>query len=629
MSSCIFRVGRRWAVSMVALSLVAWLGSASDSPADNPRSDDARKESVQRVTEDLRFLSADDLRGRLPGTPEMEVAAQYLVDQLQAAGYQPPMPDGTFLQPFPVAGRVSSLVKETCVLELTHEQGETIRLQLDDDYRPQITARGFSLAGELVFVGYGIDAEEEHNYNDYRNIDVQGKIVVLLRMEPQQGDARSVFDGAENSRYAGIAVKVAAARRAGAAGVIFVNDSVTAPTAEKDELAAYDQFGASVSRMPFVHVKRSVIDELLASSPLIRFDGSKLTSLAAVERVIDETLEPQSAPLTGWQVSMTAEVRRDDIQAFNVIAVLEGEGPLADETIVIGAHYDHIGMGAFGSRSGGRREIHNGADDNASGSCCVVELARRFASRDKKPARRLVFICFSAEEMGLLGARHYVNEPLIPLDKTICMVNFDMIGMMGDDRRVTVFSAETAEEFSGILDRANEAHGLNLNKPRGGNGASDHAMFLQKDIPVMFFHTGLTPTYHTPEDDFDTINIPGMMEIIDVAEKTVDGLLELKERPKRVSASRGTAPRVTLGAVLASLEDGGVAIEEIAEGSIAAKAGLQVGDVILEVADEKVAVRRDVNRQVIANAGKKVNFVIRRGEAQLTLEIELVPPKNE
>ncbi|HMP80418.1 MAG TPA: M28 family peptidase, partial [Pirellulaceae bacterium] len=591
----------------------AWLLAVS-AIADNPPRDDARQASLQRVTDDLRFLSSDDLRGRLPGTVEMDIAAEYLTDQLKAAGYAPPMQDGSFLQPFTVGGRVSTLVKETCVLQLTNPQGDVVTLTLDDDYKPQAATRGFETSGELVFVGYGIDAEEEHNYNDYRNIDVENKIVVFLRMEPQQNDEQSVFDGRENSRYAGIALKVATARRAGAAGVIFVNDGITAPTAEKDELAAYDQFGASVSRMPFVQVKRSVLDNVLAQSPIIRFDGSKLTSLAEIEKVIDDTLEPHSTPLAGWQARMVAEVKRDDIKAFNVIAVLEGEGPLAEETIVIGGHYDHIGMGAFGSRSGGRREIHNGADDNASGTCGVIELARRFAARETRPARRLVFICFSAEEMGLLGARHYVNEPLIPLEKTICMINFDMIGMLGDDRGLTIFSVETAEEFSPILDKANESIQLSLRRPRGGNGASDHAMFLQKDIPVMFFHTGLTPTYHTPEDDFETINIPGMMEIIDLAEKTVDGLLALPTAPKRVSASRGTtAPRVTLGTVLATEEGKGVVVEEVAADSLAAKHGILVGDVILEVAGEKINVRRDVNRQVIANAGKKVNFVIRRG----------------
>ena len=313
-------------------------------------------------------------------------------------------------------------------------------------------------------------------------------------------------------------------------------------------------------------------------------------------------------------------------ETSNIVGIIEGEGPHADETIVIGGHYDHLGMGGGGSRSP-KREVHNGADDNATGTAAVIELARRYAARDKKPARRLVFVCFSAEEMGLLGAYHYTKEPLFPLNGTAAMVNFDMIGWLRNDK-VTVYNATSAPEFDTLLDRANAEQGLDIAKS-SGFGGSDHLPFFQKQIPVMFIHTGLTSTYHTPEDDFETIDCEGAVKVIDYSEKVVDELLSLAKKPTFQSNVQRRRTRVRLGVSLDEDVENGVMITRILEGSIAEKAGFEPGDIITAVGPNATDKRREVNKEIRSNNGKSVMIKFRRGEQQLEKMVELKNPDDE
>ncbi len=580
-------------------------------------SNTSRDAALERVTNGIKFLASDELAGRMPGTPGIEKAAKYIEDAYKEAGLKP-LDDGTYRQEF-IVKRGRELDREQVALNFTGPGSQKVELKLEEDFIPQLGRSSFDKETELVFVGYGIQADD-HNYDEYKDIDVTDKIVVLIRREPQQNDAESVFDGTEVSQHAYVATKVRSARDAGAAGIIMVNDSVTADTPEKDVLASPDEFGAAVARIPFFHVKRSTIDQLLKTSPIIKADGTKLDNLNDIEAAIDKSLEPLSQPLKGFQAKMSAGFKDKEIKTSNIVGVIEGEGPNADETIVIGGHYDHLGMGGFGSRAGGRREIHNGADDNATGTEAVVELARMYGKRGKAPGRRLVFICFSAEEMGLLGAYHYVQEPLFPLENTVAMVNFDMIGWLRDDK-LTVYNWNSCAEFSPVLDNANQEMKLELVKPDSSFAGSDHLPFYQKQIPVMFMHTGLTSTYHTPEDDFETLDCDGALKVIEFTEGVVDGIAALETKPQYVGQQR--TPRVRLGVSLNSDHEKGVEITRVSDDSIASKGGLKKGDVIMAVGDEKTKDRRAVNAAVRSNAGKKVKFKILRGEKEMTLEIEL------
>ena len=578
---------------------------------------------LKRVTYDIKYLASDELGGRKPGTEGIEKAAKYIEDIYKEIGLKP-LEDGSYRQKFEV--RLGMRVDNSATsLKLMNpdEDESTMELELGKDYMPQASRRGFELDSDLVFVGYGINAEEDYNYNDYRDVDVQGKTVVLIRREPQQEDENSVFDGSDVSRYSYIQTKARAAREAGAEAIIMVNDGVNASDDERDTLESSSRFRTT---LPFIQIKRKIFDDLLKQAPLRDSDGKKFKDLAAIEKHIDETLSPVSQPFGNWKAIAESIGKREMAETSNVVGIIEGEGPLADETIIIGGHYDHLGMGGSGSRSS-KREVHNGADDNATGTAAVIELARRYAAREAKPSRRLVFMCFTAEEMGLLGAYHYTSEPIFPLEKTAAMVNFDMIGWLRDDK-VTVFNANSAPEFDTLLDRANEGIDLDVNKS-SGFGGSDHLPFFQKEIPVMFIHTGLTSTYHTPEDDFETIDCKGALRVIDYSEQVVDELLTLENKPKFQTAQTRRRSRVRLGVSLDEDVENGVKITRILEDSIADKAGFEEGDIITAVGPKATDKRREVNREIRANTGKSVMIKIRRGEEQLEKMVELKQADEE
>jgi hypothetical protein len=340
----------------------------------------------------------------------------------------------------------------------------------------------------------------------------------------------------------------------------------------------------------------------------------KLKSIAAVEDLIDSNLEPISQPIANWSAEFKSDFQLKKVPTNNIIGIIEGEGPNADETIIIGAHYDHLGDGAYGSRAGGRREIHNGADDNATGTAAVIELARRINSRDKKPGRRLVFICFTAEEMGLLGAFHYVQNPIFPLEKTVTMVNFDMIGWLREGR-LTLYNGNTSPQFDPIFEAANE--GLDFELVKGAGGGSDQIPFNNKQIPNVFIHTGQNAVYHTPEDDFEAINCEGALKVIDFSERVVDGLAALEKPP-----AYGTPKRIRLGVMLEDDNDV-VTIEGVTSDSLAEKAGLLKGDVILDIDGAKITSRREVNRIVQRDRGKTIKLKLKRGDAEIQLNVEL------
>ncbi len=583
--------------------------------ADNPDNTDktSSERALKQVTSDIKYLSSDEMGGRQPGTPGIDMALKFIVEEYEKIGLEKPY-DGTYLQDMEV-GNEYVVNEDDAMLVLKGPQDKEIKLQLGEDYRQLVAREAYNLTGDLVFVGYGIKAADQ-NYDEVSPVDLEGKIVVMLRREPQQDDENSVFDGKEASSHSYIRTKVRRMRSANAAAILFVND--VSEEAQGDPLVDSGEFGTTTNRIPSLQVKRSVIDKVLAETPLVTADGKRLTTLAQAEKAIDENLEPLSQSMEGWSAQTKGEFTKKGVKTSNIVGVIEGEGPHADETIIIGAHYDHLGLGAYGSRAPGRKEVHNGADDNATGTAAVMELARRFAQRDKKPARRLVFICFTAEEMGLLGAQHYVEDPLYPLDKTVAMVNFDMIGWYreaGDG--LTVFNWNSCPEFGPVLDKANEGLNVKLNKPARGFAGSDHLPFFQKQIPVMFMHTGLTDTYHTPEDDFETLDCAGAVKVIDYTEQVVDGIANLPAAPVF-----GTPEPMQLGVTLND-DDDVVKIEAVSDGSIAQRSGLLAGDIIVAIDDEEITSRRQVTRTIRRDEGKTIKFKVKRDDAEVVLNVTL------
>ena len=608
---------------MLAL-LVVLVGSSTTRAEDQASS---LTPAGSRHKSDISFLAADAREGRSPGSAGIEAAAAYISGVFEGSGLKPaPGGDGYF-QPFTISGQ-AKLVKPGEVAFLGPES-KTITVEAAEFSPLAIGVGGRIETAPVVFAGYGItahDSKSKLDYDDYAGIDVKGKVVLILRREPQQDKDDSPFDGKKMTDFATFRHKVTNAFQHGAAGVLVVNDRAVVKDA-KDPLLGFSLAGNDKnSDLPIAMISRAAADKVLAAA------GK--SSLETLETGIDESLKPHSFLLADWNVRLKFEIERKGTETRNVVGVLEGAGPLANETVVVGAHYDHVGRGGLfsGSLSPLSREIHNGADDNASGTSMMLEMARRLVRRGDPLPRRVVFIAFSGEERGLLGSQHYVDQPLIPLSDTVMMINFDMVGRLNEKDELTVYGTGTSPGFDTLVDVLGKSEGFTIKKISDGLGPSDQQSFYLKDIPVLFAFTGTHSDYHRPSDDTHLINFAGMSRIADLCEVL---LLDLIRRPKkpefvRVASKRQNDPgRVAITAYLGSIPDynedvKGVKLNGVREGSPAEKGGLQKGDVIIKFAGKAVATIYDYTESLArCKPDETVEVVVQRDGKDVTLKVTL------
>ena len=284
--------------------------------------------------------------------------------------------------------------------------------------------------------------------------------------------------------------------------------------------------------IPVVSITRSLLDQLLNSCRACRVDPVGC-SIDSCETAINQTTTPHSFPLENVTVDLESRLTPSSRESSNVIGVLDGKGDLANETVVIGAHYDHVGMGRFGSLAPNTIAIHNGADDNASGTAVLLATAKHLVHRLREVPRhrRLVVIAFTGEEVGLLGSKFYVRHPRFPLESTVAMINMDMVGRLREDK-LTVYGTGSAKSFDALIESANVNLGFRLEKIQTGYGPSDQQPFVQLGIPVLFFFTGLHSDYHRPTDDFSKIDFGGMTRITDIVCECSFQLAVRLERPQ-------------------------------------------------------------------------------------------------
>jgi Peptidase family M28/PDZ domain/PA domain len=547
-----------------------------------------REPVVARLRADVTFLASDTCEGRGPGTAGIDKAADHIAAAFKAAGLKCGMPDGSYFQPFVIKGQ-PELGRDNAVA-LTVPAGPLPAPALGGEFQPLGVSASGVAEGPVVFVGYAASVPTAH-YDDFHGVDVAGKVVLMIRRLPRYGRTDQPFDDQTVQEAAALATKIGNAEQRKAAAVLLCNDA----SEPEDTLMdfAYSQYGETAG-IPTVQVKRSAADRLLR-------EGTG-QSLADVEKAIDADLKPRSAPLKGVTVKVTVTIERKPVNVKNIVAVLDGAGPLAGETVVLGAHYDHLGYGSADSLAPGQRAIHHGADDNASGTAALLELARRFAADPPVSRRRLVFIAFSAEEVGLFGSAHYAKQPPFPLADTVAMVNLDMVGRLTDDAatgksKLEIGGTGTAKEFDALLDRLNAKYGFALKKNTAGMGPSDHTSFYAKGVPVFFFFTGLHRQYHTPADTADLINFAGMVKVTDFVEELARHLATTPTRPTYVKGMTGSMSADTARMSVPRLgfmpgdygEDaGGVLIASVNKGGPAEKAGLQDNDLIVEVAGRPV-----------------------------------------
>ena len=583
---------------------------------------------IERVGKDIRYLASDELEGRGPGTAGLQKAADYMRSRFQELGVTGGTEDGGYYRPFQIPIDTKVAESET-QLVLRGPDSQEIVLQLGEEFQPLAAGGQGQVKADLVFAGYGISAPK-FKYDDYADANVAGKVVIVIRREPQQGDEESVFDGQKVTSHSFIRSKIQAAKKARAAAILMVNDPFTTKRDKQDVLAKPSGFGTSPAGIPFAHLTHDAVHQLLNRAPVKVGDASLMTVDTIADK-IDETLTPLTQTLEGWTAEFTCRFKKVQAEVTNVIGVIEGAGPLANETVVVGAHYDHLGYGPFGSRKPNVRAIHNGADDNATGTAAIMELARRFALANDKPRRRLVFIGFTAEERGLVGSNRYLKDPLFPLEDTVAMLNFDMIGNLGE-KGLQLGGVQTGKQFQAMVDQAIEADDLTVQITQM-LGGSDHSGFYSKGIPVLFCFTGLTKLYHTPEDDFETINVEGVVETIDFAERLLRGVVEMPERPTYVKPAQ-RVPRRGAQAYLGIVpnynqEEKGLRVMKVNDDSPAAKAGVKADDVIIKIGDVEVLGIRELTAGLRKyKVGQKVKLVVRRGDDEEALDVVLGKPGN-
>lgn len=534
--------------------------------------------SATRLLDAVGTLASDEMEGRGVGTKGLDLAAQYIGEQFAQIGLRTDVCDGTAYQTFslPAPPALGPPEENWLVIRGPGEGAavRTISCAAGVEFNTLAAGGSGTAQGPLVFVGYGITAPD-WKYDDYAGLDVQGRVVVMLRNEPQQGDVLSLFNGAGSSQHARLRRKIENARQHGAAAAIIVNDAYSlrmlgtkeqkswrhavnrltaavedfsAKTTWTEDLvkqsqaklaelaAAVAATGSAAQADQERLVELDAADGILTGTPIPAFfcrrrviedavGAAWQTDLGILEQQLDHGPTPRSGPLEGWTAECQSSVVDVKHELKNVVGVCEGRGDLADETIVVGAHYDHLGRGD--SPDG---EIRNGADDNASGVAGILEIARRLAAEDVPARRRLVFMALAGEELGLLGSRKYVQTPLFPLDKTVAMINLDMVGRMRDNR-LTIGGTGSAKEFDGLIDEVNSTYRFDLSRMPSGRGPSDHASFFQAQIPVLFFYTNEHEDYHRPTDDVEKINVAGLLGVTDFVTELVRKLAVAPQRP--------------------------------------------------------------------------------------------------
>jgi len=538
----------------------------------------------------IRYLADDVLEGREAGSPGARCAGDYIAEFFRSLGLEGAGPAGSFFQTFPV--QMGSVLGRENHFEVA---GQGMRLR--QDWIPFAFSASDRVTGELVYGGPGVSMPGNPD-DRYAHLDLEGKIVVVEGTDPHGSEEGSVAGDPHHK------ASIAAGRGA-AAVLVLLDEGQTLPDPTREE-------------------RPEVPIPAVAVSP------------AAAEAIREATRD-------GETVTLESAVEPRMVEIRNVVAMIPGSDPtLAREVVVVGAHYDHLGYGGDGSLAPDARAIHNGADDNASGTAALMELARHLMEPGHRPSRSVLFLAFTGEEKGLWGSSYYVNHPLIPLENTVAMLNMDMVGRLRDNT-LTVYGTGTAAEMPNLVEEVNQE----LDQPfvlatiPDGFGPSDHSQFYGADVPVIMLFTNTHAEYHRPEDDWELINPQGLERIVEYAEDLTLALAgsstthamaltfqegagnphgamaaaadEEEGRPSRgYGAYMGTIPDMTP-------RDFGVRVTGVREDSPAEKAGLQGGDVLVEFGGHEIT---DLYAYTYAlrefQPGEEVEVVVLRDGERLT-----------
>jgi hypothetical protein len=619
---------KRTAVAVTFLICIAFLGISSvylyslssSISAGTVAADWISGLSAQRYFKHVSFLASDDLKGRGDGSPELERAADYIASQFRTLGLKPAGDNDTFFQKFQIT--TGTAYGQHIALDI-----DGVKLSIDEDFEPL----SLSLAGEiespLVFAGYGITARDLQ-WDDYQGIDAVGKIVLVLRHEPQELDPNSRFDGKNMTSHATFMNKAINAKQHGARGILFITDPNNHPEDKDAMTPSIREAGTDESGIIAMRVKRARV------APLFEKLGK---SISDVQRGMDANMKPQSFDLQA-RAHMVADISRVRKTVRNVIAALPGsEEKLKKEWVVVGAHYDHLGLGDEHSLAPSQiGQIHHGADDNASGTAGVLEFAHLASQNRPAFKRSILFMTFAGEEWGLLGSNYYVNHPTVPLDSIAGMINMDMIGRVNGDR-LNVLGVGTAPEFKPWIEEFNKSVGMQINYSSSGHDGSDHISFDGKHIPILFFFSGLHSDYHRPSDTSDKINSKGAVQVLALVAMATQRLASSPTRPqytevheeKPANAATASTSGSGYGPYFGSVPDfrddiKGVLFADVRADSPAGKAGLKAGDTLVEFSGQAIQNLYDFTYALGSKkVGDTVSVVVQRNGQPLKVNVTL------
>ena len=437
------------------------------------------------------YLASDAMRGRNTPSPELDTCASFIARQFASYGLKPPGPEKSYFQPFHV---LRARLAEPNSLELKTPMEDKV-YQIKNDFVPLHLTANRKVSAPVVFAGYGITAPE-YDYDDYRHIDAERKIVLVFTEEPQRDDSTSMFDGLKRTEHSNIRVKIENAVDHGAVGLLLISDPHRRfrrppnPWPSLMRRAPKNAVPLTIDEKP----EKKIVCVRLGRIPAQDLMTGSGHSLEELFDKINGSLEPQSFDIEGKTVTMETRLEAERFPTKNVVGYWEGSDPeLKDELVIIGAHYDHVGVR--------NDSVYNGADDNASGTAGVMEIAQAFTQSKTRPKRSVLFMTFTGEEKGLFGSRYYTQNPLFPVENTVAMLNMDMISR-NDTNEVAIIGTPTSPDLKEIGETANERVGLILAYDQERYFLqSDHYPFYRKDIPVLCYNSKDTPDLHRPTDD--------------------------------------------------------------------------------------------------------------------------------
>ncbi len=582
----------------------------------------------------VAHLASAEMEGRGPNTKGIEKARDYLIGQLKGLGLKPAF-GGSHAQPFQLQTGAKVAEQALAVLD---SSGKVLTTA---DAGREFVPLGFSASGAFeapaVFVGYGI-VNSRRKYDSYGSEAdaVKDKVVIAYRYEPQDKNGRSLW-GRYWTRDAGLLNKARWAAERGAAAVLVVNPPAQGRAPAPGGGRSLGAYGIR-TKVPMMYLATGLLKKILRAAGRKDPDAAMRELQQAADQRRCKPVVLPGVRLRGW-----VKLRPVRKTLHNVGGVLGGAGKLADQFVIVGAHYDHVGYGEFGSRYRGRRAVHPGADDNASGTAGVLMLAKWFADRAAgrdalcpAPASRrsILFAAFSGEEMGLWGSRHmasHLEELHLEVRRVTAMINLDMIGRMRK-KKLTVWGVDSGDRLRKIVDAATRNTDLDVRKMGGGVGPSDNASFYRRKIPVLSFFTGIHKDYHTPGDTADKINAAGAVGALAVADRVLQQLWADPEpiayRPPKRGAGRAAMAMATdayLGVLPDVVSDAsGCEISQVVAGGPAGQGGLKAGDVVFAWDGKTIGSLPEMLVALHAQKpGDEVTLKVRRGKKTLEIKVTL------